>query len=174
MTPAGVCELLLRLAALPPMGEPVDQLAHAMQTAGQAIAAGADNALVVAAALHDIARLPEVAGECPRLPHEAAGARFCSAVLGARVAWLVGAHVLAKRVLVATEPAYAATLSVASTSSLTDQGGAATGSDLGRFTAHAWAADALSLRRWDDRAKVPGAPTPQPADLLDRLTRLWL
>jgi predicted HD phosphohydrolase len=173
VNPAGVCALLHRLAALPAMGEPVDQMAHAMQTAGQAIAAGADDALVVAAALHDIARLPEIAGRYPGLPHEAAAARFCSTLLGARVAWLVGAHVLAKRVLVATEPAYAASLSAASTGSLAGQGGAAGGSELGRFSAHAWAGDALSLRRWDDRAKVPGAPAPEPADLLDRLDRLW-
>ena len=80
---------------------------------------------------------------------------------------------LAKRILVATEPTYAAVLSAASTGSLTEQGGAAGRSELGRFGAHAWAGDALALRRWDDRAKVPGAPAPEPADLLDRLARLW-
>ena len=172
MTPAALCAMLPRLAALPMMGEPVDQLAHAMQTAQLAIADGADDALVVAAALHDVARLPEVGALHRGLPHETAAARFCGELLGARVGWLVGAHVLAKRVLVATEPGYAEGLSAASTSSLAVQGGAA-GADLERFTAHTWAADALRLRRWDDLAKVPGVAAPEPADLLDRMARLW-
>ena len=173
MTPAALCAMLPRLAALPLRGEPVDQLAHAMQTAQLAIADGADDALVVAAALHDVARLPEVAGLHPGLPHEAAAARFCGDLLGSRVGWLVGAHVLAKRVLVATDPAYARGLSGASTSSLALPGGAAGGAELERFTGHTWATDALRLRRWDDLAKVPGAATPRPEDLLDRMARLW-
>jgi predicted HD phosphohydrolase len=173
MTPETLCAMLARLEMLPPMGEPVDQLAHAMQTAGRAIAAGADDALVVAAALHDVARLPEVVALHPGLPHETAGARFCGTLLGARVGWLVGAHVLAKRVLVATDPGYARGLSAASTSSLAVQGGAAGDAELERFTAHRWAGDALRLRRWDDLAKTPGAAAPQPADLVDRMARLW-
>ena len=39
--------LLESLATLPPMGEAVDQLAHALQTAGGALAAGADDELVL-------------------------------------------------------------------------------------------------------------------------------
>jgi predicted HD phosphohydrolase len=174
VTAAALCAVLGRLSALPLMGEAVDQLAHAMQTAGRAIAAGADDELVVAAALHDVARLPEVAALHPDLPHEAAAARFCGPLLGARVAWLVGSHVLAKRVLVATDAAYASGLSAASASSLVVQGGKAGDAELGPFRAHAWAGDALRLRRWDDLAKVPGAAAPEPGDLLGRLTRLSL
>jgi predicted HD phosphohydrolase len=173
MTPAALCAMLPRLAALPLMGEPVDQLAHAMQTARLAIADGADDALVVAAALHDVARLPEVGALHRGLPHETAAARFCGELLGARVGWLVGAHVLAKRVLVATDPTYAGGLSGASTSSLALQGGAACGAELERFTAHCWAGDALRLRRWDDLAKVPGAAALEASDLLARISRLW-
>lgn len=173
MTPATVCELLGRLGALPPGGEPVDQLSHAMQTAGQAIAADADDALVVAAALHDVARLPEVAAAHPGLPHETAAARFCAPMLGDRVAWLVGAHVLAKRVLVARDAAYTDALSAVSTRSLAVQGGAAGAAALACFATHPWAQDALALRRWDDLAKVPGAPAPEPGELVGRLRRLW-
>jgi predicted HD phosphohydrolase len=172
-TPEELCGLLPRLAALPPMGEPVDQLAHALQTAGQAIDAGADDDLVLAAALHDLARLPELAARHPGLPHEEAAARLCAPLLGERVAWLVGAHVLAKRVLVATEPAHAAVLSATSTRSLRAQGGAAAAAELRRFGEHPWSEDALRLRRWDDAAKVPGAAAPEPGDLLDRMRRRW-
>lgn len=173
MTPAGLCALLRELGALPLLGEPVDQLAHAMQAAGLAMAAGADDELVVACVLHDVARLPEVAAVHPGLPHEAAGARFCAPLLGARVAWLVGSHVLAKRVLVATDAGYAGALSPASTRSLGDQGGAAGGGLVEGFSAHPWADAALRLRRWDDLAKVPGASVPEPEELLPRLRRLW-
>ena len=35
------------------------------------------------------------------------------------------------------------------------------------FLAHQWAQDAIALRRWDDAAKVPGAPAPSIADVLE-------
>jgi gamma-butyrobetaine dioxygenase len=47
-------ELIDGLARLPYGGEAVDQRRHALQCAGQAVAAGADGELVLAAALHDI------------------------------------------------------------------------------------------------------------------------
>lgn len=173
MTPAGLCALLQELRDVDDGDEPVDQLAHAMQAAARAIAAGADDEVVLASALHDVARLPEVEALHPGLPHEAAGARFCAPLLGPRIAWLVGSHVLAKRVLVTTGAGYAAGLSVASARSLGEQGGPA-GTRLAQsFTAHPWAADALRLRRWDDLAKVPGAAAPRPDHLLPRLARLW-
>jgi predicted HD phosphohydrolase len=67
-------------------GEAVDELTHALQTANLAQAAGADDELITAAALHDSGRLAA-------------------------------------------------------------------------FARQPWAADAAALRRWDDLAKVPGAPT---------------
>jgi predicted HD phosphohydrolase len=139
-------------------GEPIDELAHALQGAGLAVADGADHELVAATLLHDIARSPLL----PDGPHDAVGARWLAPRLGERVGWLVGAHVQAKRWLVATDPAYA--LSEVSTASLAAQGGATTeGLPLG----HPWWPDAVRLRRYDDAAKVPGAATPTVPEVLE-------
>ena len=86
-------------------------MAHALQCAAFAIEAGADVEVVAAAALHDIGRAPTVQDAYPDVPHEEAAARWCAQYLPPRVAWLVGAHVEAKRYLVSTDASYAALLS---------------------------------------------------------------
>ena len=68
--------------------------------------------------------------------------------------WLAGAHVAAKRYLVATDPDYATTLSDVSVDSLHHQGGADVDP---AFVDHPWWPDALRLRRYDDAAKDPQA-----------------
>ena len=73
---------------------------------------------------------------------------------GDRVGWLAGAHVAAKRYLVATDPDYATTLSDVSMDSLHHQGGAGVDPS---FVEHPWWPDALRLRRYDDAAKDPRA-----------------
>lgn len=150
---------LLAVATLPYGGEAVDQLEHALQAGSLAVRAGARPAVVAAALLHDIGRSPAVAAELPDAPHERGGAAYCTRLVGREVGWLVGAHVLAKRALVATEPEYAQRLSPVSVRSLARQGGPADGAELARFLRHPLAADAMRVRRWDDAAKVPGAPT---------------
>jgi len=157
-----VAESLAAMAHLPYMGEPVDQRAHALQAAGFALAAGADDELVVATLLHDIAR---VSGD-GSTPHARAGAEWCGSRFSDRVAWLVGAHVSAKRYLVATDPSYGDDLTGASQESLRHQGGPFTPTEAAQFAGHPWAADAVRLRRWDDAAKVPGAPEPEEAVVL--------
>jgi predicted HD phosphohydrolase len=66
----------------------------------------------------------------------------------------------AKRYLTGTEPAYMEQLSPPSVTSLMLQGGPmdAAAQDEFRRNPH-WEA-AVRLRRWDDEAKVEGAPTP--------------
>lgn len=172
MTPRDLARVIDALGELPYGLEPVDQRAHALQCAAQAIDAGADDELVAAAALHDVGRAPSVGPRYPSLPHEAAGARWARPALGERVAWLVAAHVPAKRYLVATDAGYAAALSPASTHSLEVQGGPLSGRGLDAFAAHPWCADAVALRRWDEGAKVPGAATPEPDDLVPWFERL--
>ncbi|MDN5859529.1 MAG: hypothetical protein L0H84_12995 [Pseudonocardia sp.] len=154
-------------ADLPYGGEAVDQLAHALQAGTLAARAGSRPALVAASLLHDIGRSPAVLTELPGAPHERAGAAYCTRLLGREVGWLVGAHVLAKRALVALEPGYAATLSPVSVRSLAEQGGPADAADVERFRRHPLAADAMQIRRWDDEAKVPGAQTLSLDTLLD-------
>jgi predicted HD phosphohydrolase len=161
---------LLAVADLPYGGEAVDQLAHALQAGTLAVRAGARPAVVAAALLHDIGRSPRVAAELSDAPHERAGAAYCTRLLGHEVGWLVGAHVLAKRALVTLEPDYAALLSPVSVRSLAAQGGPAAQDEVERFLRHPLAGDAMLVRRWDDEAKVPGAPTLTVDELLDIAT----
>jgi predicted HD phosphohydrolase len=152
-------------------GEAVDELTHALQTAQHARDAGADDELIAAAALHDCGRLPTIAARFPEMAHEEAGSRFCGDIFSPRVAWLISAHVPAKRYLVATDPDYAGRLSPVSVRSLEVQGGPMRGDELATFARHPWALDAAALRRWDDRAKVPGAPTPTLDELVPIFAR---
>lgn len=131
----------------------VDELDHALQSAARAIDDGADDELVLAAALHDIAHSPAFDAAAAQA-HDVTAERWLTARFGARVGWLAGRHVAAKRYLAATDPAYARALSPASVDSLRLQGGAAVDPDL---VAHPWWPDALRLRRFDDAAKDPAA-----------------
>ncbi|ANP51460.1 gamma-butyrobetaine dioxygenase [Streptomyces griseochromogenes] len=158
LTDAELTALIDGLAGLPYGGEAVDQRTHALQTAWLATDAGADDELVVAAALHDIGRARPVRAEHPGLPHELAGAAFARRRLGGRAAWVIAQHVPAKRYLVATDPAYHALLSPVSVASLKAQGGPMDEHEAARFAAHPLAADAVALRRWDDAAKDPTGP----------------
>jgi predicted HD phosphohydrolase len=127
----------------------VDELDHALQSAARAMDDGADDELVLAAALHDIAHSPLM----PAGPaHDLLAREWLTPRYGPRVGWLAGAHVAAKRYLAATVPGYQ--LSTTSRQSLQHQGGAAV--DPG-FTGHPWWPDALRLRHYDDAAKDPGA-----------------
>jgi predicted HD phosphohydrolase len=133
--------------------ESVDELDHALQAADRAIDEGADDELVLAAALHDLAHSP-LFGDVAAGRHDKVAQDWLTPRFGDRVGWLAGAHVAAKRYLVATDPDYATTLSDVSIDSLHHQGGA--GVDPA-FVEHPWWPDALRLRRYDDAAKDPRA-----------------
>jgi predicted HD phosphohydrolase len=173
MTGEELRTLLEGLAGLPYGGEPVDRLSHALQAAGQALAEGADDELVMAALLHDAGRARQVEAAHPGLGHDEAGRLFVAGLLGERAGWLVGQHAEAKRYLVAVHPSYRELLSPASVLSLEEeQGGAMTEAEAEAFAAHPWAGDAVRLRRWDDAAKVPGAPAPSLDELLPLYRRV--
>jgi predicted HD phosphohydrolase len=131
----------------------VDELDHALQSAAMAIDDGADDELVLAAALHDLAHSPMFGGVATAR-HDRVAQDWLTPRFGERVGWLAGAHVAAKRYLAATDPDYANTLSDASVDSLHHQGGAGVDPV---FTEHPWWPDALRLRRYDDAAKDPSA-----------------
>ncbi len=131
--------------------ETVDELDHALQSAARAREDGADDELLLASALHDLAHSP-LFGDVGAREHDRFAMDWLTPRFGARVGWLAGAHVAAKRYLVATDPTYADALSDVSMDSLQHQGGA--GIDSG-FTEHRWWPDALRLRRYDDAAKDP-------------------
>ena len=154
----GLLALVEAMADLPYGGELIDQRAHALQAA--ALAEGGGDVLVAAALLHDIGYSEPVRRAFPGLPHEESAARWLRPLVGGGVSALVAAHVKAKRYLVRVDADYAALLSAASVSSLRAQGGPADDDEVARWETLTWWADAVSLRRYDDAAKVVDLETP--------------
>lgn len=153
-------------------GVPVSQLDHALQTAALlAHLHPGEDELAAAGLVHDIGHLlPEGSDET----HADDAARAVRRALGERVAGIVGLHIEAKRYLVATEHAYGGVLTNDSVVSLQRQGGAMGAEEAAAFLARPWAADAVTLRRADDRGKVEGLAVPglqSWAPLLRALTR---
>lgn len=160
-------------------GEPVTQLQHALQTAALAEDAGADDALVTAALLHDLGHLVQDLGETPTLRgvddlHQYIALPFLRRLFPERVLGAVQGHVDAKRYLCATRPGYLQALSADSQRSLVLQGGVFDAQQAADFIARPGAADAVALRLWDDLAKVPDAPTPPLAHFIGRARRCAL
>ncbi len=140
--------------------EALSQLAHAEQTAALAREAGASDAVVAAALLHDVGHLLEVAERAgPRdrtvdHRHEAVGAAWLAPLLGASVTAPIALHVRAKRYLCAVDPSYADVLSPGSVASLERQGGPLDAAEAAAFERNTGWDAAVALRRWDDQAKV--------------------
>ena len=146
-------------------GEPVTQLEHALQTAALAEEAGADSALITASLLHDLGHLINDQGETPTQRgiddvHQYVAIPFLRQLFGDDVLDPIRLHVDAKRYLCATRPKYYEGLSADSKRSLALQGGVHSPAEAAQFIAHAGAHRAVSLRVWDDAAKVAGGATP--------------
>ena len=143
--------------SLGPDADPIDILAHSLQTAHVLRARFPDDLeLQVAGLVHD---LGHVVGNEP-VAHGEIGAAYVRELLGDRVARLTELHVPAKRYLVATDARYAQRLSDGSTVSLAMQGGAMTAREVAAFAVDPWARDAAELRRADEAAKVIGRVVP--------------
>lgn len=160
-------------------GEPVTQLAHALQCAALAEAEGADDALVAAALLHDLGHLVADHGATPTLRgiddrHQTAALPWLSGLFDRRVLGAIGLHVDAKRYLCATRPGYHAALSEDSKRSLVLQGGVFDEAACAAFIARPGAADAVRVRIWDDLAKAADAATPPLSHFLDRARKIAL
>ena len=145
-------------------GEGVSQVEHALQSAQFAEEESAGDALVTAALLHDLGHLLNRQGETPTMrgiddQHQYFAIPFMRPLFPAEVIEPIRLHVDAKRALCSLEPEYYEGLSEDSKRSLALQGGVFTREEADRFLARPHARDALRLRRWDDRAKVPGAAT---------------
>ena len=174
LTLSDICVLFARKGGREYDGEGVSQLEHALQTAAQAEAAGAPNALVAAALLHDLGHMLNDQGDTPTLRgvddlHQFAALPFLRAMFGDDVLEPIRLHVDAKRYLCATRPDYYEALSADSKRSLVLQGGVYGDTDAAAFIARPYAADAVKLRLWDDHAKTPGAATPPLAHFIAAL-----
>jgi predicted HD phosphohydrolase len=129
----------------------VDGLSHALQC-GELLRLehGADPELSVAGLVHDIS---DIAYPGDHGDHARRGAALVEPLLGPRVARLVGAHVDAKRYLVATDPSYRTALSPRSIETLAQQGDALDDRGIGALAADPDLGAILALRRADERAK---------------------
>jgi predicted HD phosphohydrolase len=158
--PASVDELLALLArGNGVFDEPeVDGLSHALQCGALLLADHpTDLELAVAGLVHDIA---DIARPADHDDHARRGAAIIQPLLGARVARLVGAHVDAKRYLVATDVSYRAELSPRSIETLAEQGDALDDAAIAGLRADPDLDAILALRRADERAKDPNATPP--------------
>ncbi|MGE7435324.1 2-trimethylaminoethylphosphonate dioxygenase [Kitasatospora sp. NPDC001175] len=157
------------------LGEEVTMAEHMLQAGASAEAAGAPAHLVAAALLHDVGHfggsgLRLMQGQDNR--HSHTGADWLARWFGPEVTEPVRLHVAAKRYLCAVEPDYRARLSEASEYTLRVQGGPMDAAEAAAFAALAGAEEAVAVRRWDDQAKVAGAPTPSFAHFRPLLERL--
>ena len=147
------------------LGEPVTQAQHMLQAAALAEAAGAPDALVAAALLHDVGHFTGaihgrelMSGTDNQHSHQ--GADWLGRWFGPGVTEPVRLHVAAKRYLCAVEPTYFDRLSPASVYTLSVQGGPMSVAEVADFESLAHAADAVRLRRWDEAAKDPDGDEP--------------
>jgi gamma-butyrobetaine dioxygenase len=160
-----IAELFASEGAADYLGEAVTQAAHMLQAAALAEHAGAPPALVAAALLHDVGHFTGTVTGSDLMQgtdnrHSEQGANWLAKWFGAEVTEPVRLHVDAKRYLCAVEPGYLAKLSPASVFTLGVQGGPMATEEAAEFAAGPFAAQACQVRRWDDEAKVPDAPTP--------------
>jgi [1-hydroxy-2-(trimethylamino)ethyl]phosphonate dioxygenase len=147
------------------LGEPVTLTEHMLQSASAAEDDAAPPELVAAAVLHDFGHLvhdldPASAEHGVDTLHEDVGSRYLERHFPPAVTEPIRLHVASKRYLCAVEPAYLEELSDASRLSLDLQGGPFTPAEAEEFRRLPHAEAAVRLRRYDDIAKVPGAPTP--------------
>ena len=147
------------------LGEAVTQAAHMLQAAALAEQAGAPPALIAAALLHDVGHFTGTITGRDLMAgtdngHSEQGANWLARWFGAEVTEPVRLHVAAKRYLCAVEPGYFGKLSPASVYTLGVQGGPMEAEEAAEFAARPFAAAACQVRRFDDEAKVPDAPTP--------------
>jgi predicted HD phosphohydrolase len=154
---AELVELLTRAATLRDEPE-IDGLAHALQCGAILRTEHPDDTeLAVAGLVHDIA---DAMYPDDHTDHDRRGAELVRELLGARIAHLVGSHVVAKRYLVTTDPAYRNQLSVRSVETLARQGDALGDADRAALGEDPDLAAILDLRRADERAKDPTARVP--------------
>ncbi|CAH0200970.1 phosphonate degradation HD-domain oxygenase [Roseomonas sp. CECT 9278] len=154
----------------------INQQQHALQAAWLAEQEGHGDALVTASLLHDIGHLVHDLGANPADAgiddrHEEVGHAWLVNHFGPAVTEPVRLHVAAKRYLCAVEPDYFARLSPDSVKSLALQGGPMSAEEAKAFEALSHSAEAVQLRRYDERAKVKGLETPAVAHFMPAVAR---
>lgn len=145
--------------------EVVTQLEHALQCAALAQQNDASATLITSALLHDIGHIildehnADKAFLDTDLTHEEVGAQYMEPFFPEAVTTPIRLHVPAKRYLCTTDASYHDGLSEASKRSFIVQGGSMSDAERNAFEQIPHFRDALTLRRWDDLAKVKGLET---------------
>ncbi|KAH8805296.1 hypothetical protein F5884DRAFT_443874 [Xylogone sp. PMI_703] len=152
------------------IGESISQLEHSLQAAHLAQKAGSNDELILAALFHDIGQiipidttrdirmnLANTSEDVGRVGHETIGAEYLRALgFSEKVCRLVNSHIAAKRYLTAVNKSYYDSLSTASQKSLAFQGGPFKNEELASFENDPLRDEMVSLRLWDDEAKIVG------------------
>ena len=146
-------------------GEAVTHLQHALQTALLAEEAHADCELIVACLLHDLGHMlpaSTVPGSesLPQQVHQNRVLPLLRPLFGPGVLDPIKLHVDARRYLCATEAGYYASLSASALLSLEQEGGVFDAEQVDQFIRQPHAAQAVALRRWDDKARRADWVTP--------------
>ncbi len=148
----------------------VTELEHALQCAELADKASADDDLVFACMLHDVARfalpqnqisdtLQNTELDKNAKGHGAAAAEMMDGLLPQRSLFCIKHHAEAKQYLCQTNPRYREKLAAASIKTLAIQAAETDGQQLETLSRHEWWPDALRVRVWDDGAKIKGKTT---------------
>ncbi|MCC6233388.1 MAG: HD domain-containing protein [Verrucomicrobiales bacterium] len=146
-------------------GESVTELQHALQCATFAGDAGERAEVIASCLLHDFGHLlhelgEDIADHGVDSRHELLGANHLARWFPPEVVEPIRMHADSKRYLCRREEGYFGALSPASQRSLELQGGPMSTEEAREFEAHPHFELALRVRRYDDRGKVPGMPTP--------------
>ena len=162
--------------------EAVTELEHSLQCAELADKAGADEELVLACLLHDVARFAvpqdEVSDTLEKADihktakgHGMKAAELMSDFLPENSLFYIQHHAEAKQYLCQTQPGYKEKLSAASIKTMKVQSLDTDSEKLDALSKHPWWNDAVRLRVWDDAAKVKGKETRSLDYWLARLNR---
>lgn len=147
-------------------GEEVSQLEHMCQSGELARTGGYDDEVILAAFFHDIGYLiesetKESMGGYGRVNHEKEAGNFIRKMgFSEKVASLAENHVNAKRYLTFADPEYYNRLSEASKTTLKYQGGPMNAEEAAAFKADPLFDLNITMRRWDEEAKVQEMPLP--------------
>ena len=126
-----------------------------------------DEEVILAAFFHDIGHLCEHIIEVKYMDkygvvdHEKIGAEYLlQKGFSEKIAALVASHVEAKRYLAFKDELYYTSLSDASKKTLEFQGGVMTADEANKFKSDPYFSLYISLRKWDEKAKLTDIPLP--------------
>jgi phosphonate degradation associated HDIG domain protein len=177
-TPEAILDLLATRGHESYFGEPVTVLEHCLQAAHFARETNSPDTLIAAALLHDVGHLlhqesEDIAEQGQDTHHEELADALLSTHLPQAVTTPIRLHVAAKRYLCAADPSYLQALSPSSVLSLKLQGGPMSNKEAEAFLSAPFAQEAITLRHWDDEAKIPDLSVPPVESYLPLLKQLW-